>query len=99
MNQTHDHATGGKPTVPHHIVPVRNYVFVFLALIFLTFTTVAVSYFELGEWNFVVAISIAICKALLVILFFMHVKDSKPLTKLFVGASFFWMAILILVTS
>jgi cytochrome c oxidase subunit 4 len=105
MNDTHDHAHGdhahthgGKP-VPHHIVPVKNYVMVFLALIVLTFTTVAVSYIDMGEWNFVVAISIAICKALLVILFFMHVKDSSPQTKLFVGAGFFWMAILILITS
>ena len=101
MNHAHDHAGahGAKPEVPHHIVPVTTYILVFLALITLTVTTVAVSYFDLGEWNFVAAISIAICKGLLVILFFMHVKDSSPMTKLFVGAGFFWMAILILITS
>jgi len=78
-----------------HVVPVRNYVMVFLALMVLTGTTIAVSTIELGPWNFVVALTIAVIKALLVIMFFMHVKGAKPLTKLFVGAGFFWMAILI----
>jgi cytochrome c oxidase subunit 4 len=70
-------------------------VFVFLALAALTITTVAVSKIELGEYNFVVAITIAVIKAVLVILFFMHVKGSSSMTKLFVGAGFFWMAILL----
>jgi cytochrome c oxidase subunit 4 len=78
----------------HQVVPVKNYVAVFLALIALTITTVAISKIELGEFNFIVAITIAVIKALLVILFFMHVKQSSSMTKLFVGAGFFWMAIL-----
>jgi cytochrome c oxidase subunit 4 len=78
----------------HQVVPVKNYVAVFLALIALTITTVAVSKIELGEFNFIVAITIAVIKAVLVILFFMHVKQSSSMTKLFVGAGFFWMAIL-----
>ena len=79
----------------HQVVPVKNYVFIFLALIALTITTVAVSRIELGEYNFIVAITIAVIKAVLVILFFMHVKQSSSMTKLFVGAGFFWMAILL----
>ncbi len=77
-----------------HIVPVRNYVAVFLVLIALTITTVIVSKIELGEYNFIVAITIAVIKAILVIAFFMHVKGSRAMTKLFVGAGLFWMAIL-----
>lgn len=85
--------------VTHHVATVRTYLIVFLSLLVLTYTTTMVAEIDLGEWNFVVAISIAITKALLVVLFFMHVKDSNALTKLFVGAGFFWMAILILITS
>lgn len=78
----------------HQIVPIKVYVAVFLALITLTITTVAVSRIDLGEWNFVVAMTIAVIKGTLVILFFMHVKQSSSMTKLFVAAGFFWMAIL-----
>jgi cytochrome c oxidase subunit 4 len=79
----------------HHITPVRNYVFVFLALIVLTVTTVLVSKLELGEFNFVVAMTIAVIKASLVVWFFMHVNRSSSLTRLFVFAGLFWMAILL----
>jgi cytochrome c oxidase subunit IV len=79
----------------HHVVPVRNYALVFLALIVLTITTVAVSKIDLGEWNFVVAMTIAVTKGLLVVLFFMHVKDANAMTKLFVSAGLFWLAILL----
>jgi cytochrome c oxidase subunit 4 len=79
----------------HKVVLVKNYVFIFLILIALTITTVAVSKIELGEFNFIVAMTIAVIKAVLVILFFMHVKGSSAMTKLFVGAGFFWMAILL----
>ncbi|MGH9664528.1 MAG: cytochrome C oxidase subunit IV family protein [Bryobacteraceae bacterium] len=85
--------------VTHHVTPVRTYLIVFLSLLVLTVTTTKVAEIELGEWNFVVAISIAITKALLVVLFFMHVKDSSALTKLFVCAGLFWMSILILITT
>ena len=51
----------------------------------LTAVTVAVAFVNLGSFNFPVAIGIAITKATLVILFFMHAKYSSQLTKLFVG--------------
>ena len=60
-----------------------------------TITTVAVSKFELGEYNFICAMTIAVIKGTLVVLFFMHVRGSSSMTKLFVGAGFFWMAILL----
>ena len=78
----------------HPVVPMKVYVGVFTALIVLTITTVAVSKVELGEYNFIVAMTIAIIKGTLVVLFFMHVKQSSSMTKLFVVAGFFWMAIL-----
>lgn len=78
----------------HQVVPIKVYVGVFLALIALTVTTVAVSKVELGEYNFIVAMTIAVVKGTLVVLFFMHVRQSSSMTKLFVAAGFFWMAIL-----
>jgi cytochrome c oxidase subunit IV len=79
----------------HQIVPVKVYAAVFAALIALTITTVAVSKLELGEYNFVAAMTIAVIKGSLVVWFFMNVRRSSSLTRLFVGAGFFWMAILI----
>jgi cytochrome c oxidase subunit 4 len=82
----------------HEVVPVRTYLLVFLVLFVLTIGTVAVSRIELGRFNFVVAITIAVIKASLVVWFFMHVKNSTSLTKLFVIAGLYWMSILIVFT-
>jgi cytochrome c oxidase subunit 4 len=79
----------------HHVVPTKIYVRIFLALIVLTATTVGVSRIDLGEFNFVVAMTIAVIKGTLVVMFFMDVRRATSLTKLFVGAGFFWMAILL----
>lgn len=79
----------------HTIVPVKVYVAVWAALIALTITTVAVSKLELGEFNFFAAMTIAVIKGSLVVWFFMNVRQATSMTRLFVGAGFFWMAILI----
>ena len=77
-----------------HISPKSTYYAIFAALMVLTGVTVAVAFVNLGAFNFPVALSIAITKATLVILFFMHVKYSSQLTKLFVAMAFFFMAIM-----
>jgi cytochrome c oxidase subunit 4 len=79
----------------HQVVSVKTYAAVFLALLALTITTVAVSKLELGEYNFVVAMTIAVIKGTLVVAFFMDVRRASSMTKLFVAAGFFWMAILL----
>ena len=61
----------------------------------MTFVTYLVAQVNLGEWNVVVALCIAFFKMMLVILFFMNVKAESPLTKLFAGAGFFWMILLL----
>jgi cytochrome c oxidase subunit 4 len=71
---------------------------VFAALLTLTALTVGVTYIHLGRFNLVIALLIAITKASLVVLFFMNVKNSSALTKLFVVAGLFWMGLLILLT-
>ena len=81
-----------------HVSPKSTYYAIFGALMILTGATVAAAFINLGSMNFPVAISIAIVKATLVILFFMHVKYSSRLTKMIVGIAFFFLAILLLLT-
>lgn len=78
-----------------HVSPKSTYYTIFGALMVLTAVTVTVAFVNLGALNFPVAIGIAITKATLVILFFMHAKYSSTLTKLFVGTAFFFLAILL----
>jgi cytochrome c oxidase subunit 4 len=82
----------------HHIAPVRDYILVWLALILLTVTTTAVGFSDLGPFNIVVAITIAVVKMCLVIWIFMGVRYTNHLTRLFVVAGFFWFIILIVMT-
>jgi cytochrome c oxidase subunit 4 len=81
-----------------HISPKSTYYAVFAALMIGTAITVAVAFVNLGSLNFPVAIGIAITKATLVILFFMHAKYSSKLTKLFVGTAFFFLLVLLTLT-
>jgi cytochrome c oxidase subunit 4 len=78
------------------ITPVRTYVLVWLALLVLTATTVGVSRLDLGRFNFVAAMTIAVIKGTLVATFFMDLRRSSSMTRLFVGAGFFWLAILLI---
>jgi cytochrome c oxidase subunit 4 len=82
----------------HQVVPVKTYAAVFVALLVLTATTVAVSKVELGEYNFICAISIAILKAALVLWFFMDLRRSSSMTRLFVGVGLFWLLIMLVFT-
>jgi cytochrome c oxidase subunit 4 len=77
-----------------HISPPRTYYTIFAALAVLTAVTVTVAFVNLGALNFPVALGIAVFKATLVVLFFMHVKYSSRLTKLVVGTAFFFLIIL-----
>jgi cytochrome c oxidase subunit IV len=78
-----------------HIVSPVVYVGVFLALMVGTGLTVFAATVDLGMWNTPVALLIAVAKALLVVLFFMHVKYSSRLVSLAVGASILWLLLLI----
>ena len=82
----------------HEAVAVKVYVGVWLALCALTVTTWQVALLDLGEFNIVLAITIAVIKMLLVVIVFMHVRQADSLTRLFVGAGFLWMMILLGVT-
>jgi cytochrome c oxidase subunit 4 len=81
-----------------HVVPVKYYLGVFFALMVPTILTVVVANFDLGFWNAIVALTIAVVKATLVVLFFMHVRWSSRLTHVFVVAGLFWLVILVALT-
>jgi cytochrome c oxidase subunit 4 len=81
-----------------HILPARLYYGIFAALMVLTAVTVGVAFVDLGALNDVVALAIAVTKAVLVILFFMHVRYSSRLTWLVVIGGFFWLGILLAMT-
>ena len=81
-----------------HISPKSTYITIFGALMVCTALTVFAAFINLGNLNFPVALTIAVFKATLVILFFMHVKYGSKLTKLIVGTAFFFLAILLTLT-
>jgi cytochrome c oxidase subunit 4 len=81
-----------------HVSPKSTYYGIFGALMALTAITVAVAFVDIGILNFPVALAIAVTKATLVILFFMHVKYSSKLTKMFVGMAFFFLVVLFTLT-
>jgi cytochrome c oxidase subunit 4 len=78
-----------------HIVSPKIYAVILLALLVGTVLTVQAAKVNLGRWNIVLALAIAVTKMTLVILFFMHGKYSARRTKLVIIAGFFWLAIML----
>jgi cytochrome c oxidase subunit 4 len=81
-----------------HIVTKKQYSLVFGALLLLTFITTAVGMMDLGRLNVVVALVIAVIKATLVVLFFMHIYWSTKLTKVVVVSGIAWLILLLWLT-
>lgn len=88
QNQHHDkHQEGHDHAHEHRLMPQF---FVLLALFGLTVLTYLVSLIHLGDLADLVALIIAVAKASLVVLFFMHVKESTKLVKVIAISGFFW---------
>lgn len=77
-----------------HVESIKIYLAIFAALLIGTLLTVLVAFVDLGVFNNVIAITIACLKALLVILYFMHVRHTSRLTWIFVATGFVWLVIL-----
>src|SRR5262245_38005831 len=86
---------GGHIDHVEHQLPTTLYYGIFGALIVLTALTVGLAYLNLGQFNIVVALAVAIVKASLVVMFFMHLKYESHLTKVVLGAGIFWLMILL----
>jgi len=81
-----------------HVVPTRVYYTIFGILMLCTYLTVQIAVFDLGALNTIAALVIAVFKATLVVLFFMHVKYSTRLTWAVVLGSVFWLGIMLALT-
>jgi cytochrome c oxidase subunit 4 len=82
----------------HHIVGPKTYIIIFGTLLTFTAITVGAAFINLGILNPIVALAIASIKAVIVILFFMHVKYQSNLIKMTVGAGFFTFLALVTMT-
>jgi cytochrome c oxidase subunit IV len=81
------------------MISPKVYVTVFVALLILTALTTGVAFLDLGgAGNVAAAMTIAVVKTALVMLYFMHLRYSSYLTLLFAGAGIFWLGILIVLT-
>jgi cytochrome c oxidase subunit IV len=79
-----------------HAIKARSYVIVCVLLILLTFLTVGLSFVQFeGRWHIIIGLTIALCKATLVVLFFMHVLISSRLTWIVIAVSCFWLLLLL----
>jgi len=78
----------------HHILPKSSYYVVYAALMVLLVATVGFAYIDLGRVNFLVTMLIAISKALMIAMIFMHVRYSERLVWLFASAAFLWLVIM-----
>jgi cytochrome c oxidase subunit 4 len=98
-SQYHDPANITNPEhAEHHIVGPKTYGIIFITLLTFTGITVAAAFVNLGILNPIVALAIASTKAVIVILFFMHVYYQSKLVKMTVAAGFFTFLILITMT-
>jgi cytochrome c oxidase subunit 4 len=79
----------------HPVIPVSLYLKVFAALMVLTALTVVVAFIDWGFLNDVVAMTIAVTKALLVVAIFMHLKYSAKLLWLIAGSSVVWFIVMV----
>jgi cytochrome c oxidase subunit IV len=82
----------------HHVVQPKTYLLILLCLLVLTATTTGVAFIDLHIFNPIIALAIACTKAVLVVLFFMHLRYSSKLMKLTVFAGVFTFLVLITMT-
>jgi len=78
-----------------HVVPAKTYIFIWAALMLLLLLTWGIAQFDIGPFNIIAALTIAVTKMLLLILIFMRVRYSTRLTWIFVAAGFIWLLIMI----
>ena len=83
------------PTLP----PLRHYVLTWIALLVLLALTTASAFVPLGALNLAANLGIAVVKAALVVLLFMHVRSAPPMARVAAVAGLFWLALLVCLSS
>jgi cytochrome c oxidase subunit 4 len=81
--------------ISHPVLPAKDYVLVWLALIALLLLTLGSAYLRLGWANGAINLAIASAKAMLVMIFFMHLRSSHYVLRIVAAAGFLWLALLI----
>jgi cytochrome c oxidase subunit 4 len=84
--------------LPDPIVPRRTYLVVDAVLLGLTAATIWLAHVDLRGWNTAVALAIAVAKASLIGLFFMHLRWTRGMTRLVALAALLWLSILVVGT-
>jgi cytochrome c oxidase subunit 4 len=92
MEQDHEHGS------THHVVPIRTYLIIFISLMVLGALTIGAAFLNLGAFNNLIALAIAVTKAALIMAFFMHLKYSNKLTLVIGTMGFFWLLIFFAIT-
>ncbi len=78
---------------------VKLYVTIYVILLVLLAITVGVSYIDIGRYpNNGIAVAIACAKGLLIVLFFMHMKNESWTTWFVAGAGILWLCIMLVLT-
>jgi cytochrome c oxidase subunit 4 len=82
----------------HHILPVSTYIIIFALLMGLMVATIIAAFFNFGSLGLPIAMAIALTKAVLIVLYFMHIKFSDRLLTVFAVAGVFFLLILVTFT-
>ncbi len=96
MSERGSETAGADVTGLGHVVPLRLLIGVLAALLVLTWVTVGVTAFDLGNFNLIVAMAIAALKGSLVLLFFMHLRWDRPFNAIVFVASLFFVALFVI---
>jgi cytochrome c oxidase subunit 4 len=81
--------------IAHPVSDKRLYVLVWLGLLLLLLLTIGSAYLRLGWMNSAINLGIAIAKALLVMIFFMHLRSGHPMLRIVAAVGFLWLVLLI----
>jgi cytochrome c oxidase subunit 4 len=80
------------------VISKKTYFIVWALLLVLLGATVGVAYLQLGRFNVVIAVGIAVIKATIIVMYFMHVRYSPRLVWVFAGAGALWLGIMLALT-
>jgi len=98
MHTKGHHAHGGESIGGVHVMPVAVLVGIWVVLIILTVVTVGVTFFDLGPFNVAIALGVALVKASLVALYYMHLKYDHPFNGFILVVSLAFVALFIGIT-
>lgn len=77
---------------------IAIYLVIFAILMVLLAATVVAAQMELGAWHATVALAISLVKTVLIVLYFMHVREEPGIVRIFSAAGFCWLVILLVIT-